>query len=42
MSLLNKESVKRVEKALKEFNKSLSIVELDNSATNSKRSGYSL
>ena len=32
MSLLNKESVKRVKKALKEFNKSLSIVELDNSA----------
>ena len=32
MSLLNKEPVKRVEKTLKEFDKSLSIVELDSSA----------
>ena len=32
MSLLNKEPVKRAEKALKEFSNSLSVIELDNSA----------
>ena len=42
MSLLNKESVKRVEKALKEFNNSLSIVELDNSARTAKEAAMSL
>ena len=42
MSLLNKESVKRVEKSLKEFNKSLSIVELDNSARTAKEAAMSL
>jgi len=42
MSLLNKESVKRVEKALKEFNKSLGIVELDNSARTAKEAAMSL
>ena len=42
MSLLNKESVKRVEKALKKFNKSLGIVELDNSARTAKEAAMSL
>ncbi len=32
MSLLNKEPVKRAEKALKEFNKNLSVTELENTA----------
>ena len=32
MSLLNKEPVKRAEKALKEFNKTLSVTELQNTA----------
>ncbi len=32
MSLLNKEPVKRAEKALKEFNKTLSVTELENTA----------
>ncbi len=32
MSLLNKEPVKRAEKALKEFNKTLSVIELENTA----------
>ena len=32
MSLLNKEPVKRAEKALKEFNDSINIIELESSA----------
>ena len=32
MSLLNKEPVKRAEKALKEFNDTLSVIELENTA----------
>ena len=32
MSLLNKETVKRAEKALKQFNESLSVTELENTA----------
>ena len=42
MSLLDKEAVKRAEKALKEFDKSLNIIVLENSARTAKDAAYSL
>ena len=42
MSLLDKEPVKRVEKALKEFDKSLRVIVLDESARTAKEAASSL
>ena len=42
MSLLDKEAVKRAEKALKEFDQSLNIIVLDNSARTAKDAASSL
>ena len=42
MSLLDKETVKRVEKALKDFDKSLNVIVLDKSARTAKDAASSL
>ena len=42
MSLLEKEAVKRAEKALKDFNQSLSVIILDTTARTARDAAYSL